>query len=90
MSEKKPYSAPQLFQVLLNHEQAIISTCSITATSLSDSGTANCISFGSGNAGLGCKKAPGGGEDQISDPVLLNSTVTEEFLVSTWPISKHF
>ena len=31
MSEKKPYSAPQLFRVELNHEQAILSQCSLAS-----------------------------------------------------------
>ena len=29
MSEKKPYNPPQLFRVDLNHEQAILSACSL-------------------------------------------------------------
>jgi len=32
MSDKKPYSLPQLFRVDLNHEQAILSACSLTAS----------------------------------------------------------
>lgn len=32
MSDKKPYSSPQLFRVDLNHEQAILSACSLTAS----------------------------------------------------------
>jgi len=31
MSEKKPYSPPQITQVELNHEQAVLSVCSILA-----------------------------------------------------------
>lgn len=31
MTEKKPYSPPQLFRVELNHEQAILSACSLMA-----------------------------------------------------------
>lgn len=34
MSAKKPYSPPQIFQVELNHEQAILTACSLTATTL--------------------------------------------------------
>jgi hypothetical protein len=33
MLEKKPYSPPQLFRVELNQEQAILSACSLTASS---------------------------------------------------------
>lgn len=29
MSEKKPYSAPELYRVELNQEQAILSACSL-------------------------------------------------------------
>ena len=36
MSEKKPYSTPQLFRVDLNHEQAILSACSLLTTALID------------------------------------------------------
>ena len=32
MTEKKPYSQPQLFRVELSQEQAILSACSLTAT----------------------------------------------------------
>lgn len=32
MSDKKPHSSPQLFRVDLNHEQAILSACSLTAS----------------------------------------------------------
>ncbi len=31
MSQKKPYDSPQLFRVELNHNQAILSDCSLTA-----------------------------------------------------------
>lgn len=30
MNEKKPYTPPQIFSVELNHEQAVLSACSIT------------------------------------------------------------
>lgn len=33
MTEKKPYSPPQLFRVELNQEQAILSACSLTTMS---------------------------------------------------------
>ena len=32
MIEKKPYNPPELFRVDLNHEQAILSACSLLAT----------------------------------------------------------
>lgn len=32
MTEKKPYSPPQLFRVELSQEQAILSACSLTAS----------------------------------------------------------
>ena len=46
MPEKKPYSPPQLVRVELNHEQAILSTCSHATTAAS-----------TGNA-TWCKSAP--------------------------------
>lgn len=33
MTEKKPYSPPQLFRVELNQEQAILSACSLMTMS---------------------------------------------------------
>jgi hypothetical protein len=43
-SEKKPYHAPQLFRVELNPDQAILTACSITASSLVGMGNARCKS----------------------------------------------
>ena len=40
MQQKKPYSVPQLVQVELNHEQAILSVCSTAATNLMTGGAA--------------------------------------------------
>lgn len=40
MLAKKPYSAPQLVQVALNHEQAILSNCSAATNNASTFGTA--------------------------------------------------
>jgi hypothetical protein len=42
MSDKKPYSAPQIFQVELNHEQAILSQCSVSATNNDDTSSNVC------------------------------------------------
>ena len=42
MSDKKPYSAPQIFQVELNHEQAILSVCSAAATTVDDTSGGLC------------------------------------------------
>ena len=52
MPEKKPYSAPQLVRVELNHEQAILSVCSTVATTMQAGTTNRCRRFG-------CKKAGG-------------------------------
>jgi hypothetical protein len=49
MDNKKTYSPPQLFRVELNHEQAIISACSITAVNLVGSGNALCQANGCKN-----------------------------------------
>ena len=51
MNDKKPYSAPQIFQVELNHEQAILSVCSVSATNIDDT-------IGSLCAGV-CRKSMG-------------------------------
>lgn len=57
MTEKKPYSPPQLFRVKLSQEQAILSACSLTTTSVSNNGNAGCRPLSGGN----CKKHTGGG-----------------------------
>jgi len=36
MSDKKSYSPPQIFQVELNHEQAILSSCTMSFTGMSN------------------------------------------------------
>lgn len=36
MSEKKPYTPPQILRVELNHEQAILSACSLMTTAVSN------------------------------------------------------
>lgn len=51
MTEKKPYSQPQLFRVALNQEQAILSACSLTTTSAANGGNTSCRTPGAG----GCK-----------------------------------
>lgn len=61
MTEKKPYSAPQLFRVELNQEQAILSACSLTTMSaLANSLRNGCRANGQcqppGSPG-GCKKS---------------------------------
>lgn len=45
MSDKKSYSPPQIFQVELNHEQAILSTCTSTFTSMSNTTGTLCRTF---------------------------------------------
>ncbi|MEK7236791.1 MAG: hypothetical protein AAB242_09220 [Nitrospirota bacterium] len=52
MTEKKPYSQPQLFRVELNQEQAILSACSLSTTSASVGGNVGCRP----NSAGGCKK----------------------------------
>lgn len=46
MTEKKPYSPPKIFQVELNQQQAILATCSSTASSVSTRGTRGCVPGG--------------------------------------------
>ena len=59
MTEKKPYSQPQLFRVELSQEQAILSACSLTASNpMAGGGDIFC------RAGL-CKKAAGTGDSNM-------------------------
>lgn len=62
MNNKKPYSAPQLFEVALDHEQAILSSCSILTSSVNAGGTngcrppTGCMSY-PGATSTGCKRS---------------------------------
>lgn len=64
MSDRKPYSSPQIFQVELNHEQAVISACSVGTTGVAaGTGLNGCRASGvcegppnNGTAG-GCKRS---------------------------------
>lgn len=42
MSGKKPYTAPQLYAVELDQEQAILSACSLATTSARNGGNRRC------------------------------------------------
>ena len=42
MIAKKPYTSPQIFQVELNQQQAILAQCHTSATSLSGAGARGC------------------------------------------------
>ncbi len=55
MSDKRPYSTLQIYRVELNHEQAILSQCSITAANPMAGGAAVTCRAG------GCKSAAAGG-----------------------------
>jgi hypothetical protein len=56
MSEKKPYVPPQLFRVELNHEQAILSACSVGVSSTKQGNTGGSCKSGT------CKQANGAGD----------------------------
>ena len=64
MTEKKPYSPPQLYEVTLDQEQAILTACSLTTNSIAAGvGTNGCRVNGrcesamcGGSAG-GCKRS---------------------------------
>lgn len=64
MTEKKPYSSPQLYEVTLDQEQAILTACSLTTVSIAaGTGTNGCRVNGrcesamcGGSAG-GCKRS---------------------------------
>jgi hypothetical protein len=65
MAEKKLYSAPQLFRVELNQEQAILSACSLLTNTASQGGNGGCRPSGAG----GCKRRNGaGGRDSGARP----------------------
>lgn len=55
MSEKKTYHSPQLYRVDLDHEQAILSACSLLASNPMTGGMDVTCRAG------GCKKANTGG-----------------------------
>lgn len=55
MSTKKDYATPQIYRVKLNHEQAILSACSVTAANPMAGGAAVTCRAG------GCKSAGAGG-----------------------------
>lgn len=55
MTTKKSYTAPQLFEVALDKEQAVLSACSLTARTLSNSMPGGCRPGGAGN----CKSHSG-------------------------------
>jgi hypothetical protein len=57
MTAKKQYVTPQLYRVPLDPEQAILSSCSLSAMSLSNGGGGGCRPAGSGN----CKNRSGQG-----------------------------
>ena len=50
MNQKKPYAAPKIFQVELNQEQAILTTCATGTTNVSSRTTAG------GGCSTACKK----------------------------------
>ena len=61
MTEKKPYSPPQLYEVTLDQEQAILTACSLTTMSIAaGAGVNGCRVNGlcepPGSAG-GCKRS---------------------------------
>lgn len=64
MSEKKPYSPPQLYEVTLDQEQAILTACSLTTASIAAGvGTmgcrvnGRCESVACGGSAGGCKRS---------------------------------
>ena len=57
MSDKKPYSMPQIFQVELNHEQAILAICSTAGINNDDGSNNSCKGF--------CRKCMSGGDHGI-------------------------
>jgi len=56
-TKKKPYETPQIFRVELDAEQAILTACSIMASSLANGGNRFCYSGGNN-----CKNGTGIGQ----------------------------
>lgn len=62
MSDKKPYTPPQVFRVELNHEQAILSACSLMAMNTMAGGSnMGCVM-------TGCKMGGTAGRDSAARP----------------------
>lgn len=59
MKNKRPYVAPEIFRVDLNPEQAILTACSLNATSNIGNGNARCLQAQTGLP-TGCKSASAG------------------------------
>lgn len=59
MKNKRPYVAPEVFRVDLNPEQAILTACSLDATSNIGSGNARCKPV-QGGMPTGCKSSSAG------------------------------
>jgi hypothetical protein len=62
MHEKKPYSPPQLYEVVLDQEQAILATCSLATMVISAGGNVGCrpptgCSMYPGASPTGCKRS---------------------------------
>lgn len=62
MPQKKSYNPPQLFEVALDQEQAILATCSLATMSTSAGGTVGCrppsgCSTYPGATPAGCKRS---------------------------------
>jgi len=64
MTEKKPYSPPQLYEVTLDQEQAILTACSLTTVSIAAGTGTNgcrvngrCESASCGGSAGGCKRS---------------------------------
>ena len=58
MTDKKPYNPPQIFQVELNQEQAILALCSTSATTVSNAGPGRGSTCRSGGTGASnCRRS---------------------------------
>ncbi len=72
MSEKKPYVPPQLYEVALDQEQAILATCSLATMSVSGGGNVGC------RAPSGCSMypsaSPSGCKRSVLPAVYMGST----------------
>ncbi len=62
--QKRPYSKPKIVMVQLNHEQAVLSQCSINAQTISTSDPTNCEKRRGPN--LGCRQASVNGDSAFS------------------------
>ena len=64
MADKAKYTPPQVYEVPLRQEQAVLAACTITFTTAAVQGGSGHCGTGSGAGGVGCKGRTAGGQNQ--------------------------